>query len=121
MVDFSRVPRGELRVRFEMYRKTNGDVFSHGTVMLDRTHFRRWLAQRGADYKTFMGEMQDESVIATPKSNKAYLGKDSPIKLGQSYVIGVNLTHPRLQGILSDADQAIEDMAYGQLKMVTPL
>ena len=66
MVDFSRVPRGELRVRFEMYRKTNGDVFSHGTVMLDRTHFRRWLAQRGADYKTFMGEMQDESVIATP-------------------------------------------------------
>jgi hypothetical protein len=121
MVDFSRVPRGELRVRFEMYRKTNGDVFSHGTVMLDRTHFRRWLAQRGADYKTFMGEMQDESVIATPKSNKAYLGKDSPIKLGQSYVIGVNLTHPRLQGILSDADQAIENMAYGQLKIVTPL
>jgi len=120
MVDFSRVPRGELRVRFEMYRKTNGDVFTHGTVMLDRTHFRRWLAQRGADYKTFMGEMQDESVIATPKSNKAYLGKDSPIKLGQSYVIGVNLTHPRLQGILSDADQAIEDMAYGQLKMITP-
>jgi hypothetical protein len=120
MVDFSRVPRGELRVRFEMYRKTNGDVFTHGTVMLDRTHFRRWLAQRGADYKTFMGEMQDESVLASPKSNKAYLGKDSPIKLGQSYVIGVNLTHPRLQGILSDADQAIEDMAYGQLKMVTP-
>ena len=118
MVDFSRVPRGELRVRFEMYRKTSGDVFSHGTVMLDRTHFRRWLAQRGADYKTFMGEMQDESVIASPKSNKAYLGKDSPIKLGQSYVIGVNLTHPRLQGILSDADQAIENMAYGQLKMI---
>ena len=120
MVDFSRVPRGELRVRFEMYRRTSGDVLSHGTVMLDRTHFRRWLAQRGADYKTFMGELQDESVIATPKSNKAYLGKDSPIKLGQSYVIGVNLTHPRLQGILSDADHAIEDMAYGQLKAVTP-
>jgi hypothetical protein len=120
MVDFSRVPRGELRVRFELHRRSNGDMFSHGTVMLDRTHFRRWLALRGADYKTFMGELQDESVIATPKSNKAYLGKDSPIKLGQSYVIGVNLTHPRLQGILSDADQAIEDMAYGQLKVVTP-
>jgi hypothetical protein len=120
MVDFSRVPRGELRVRFEMHRKTNGDVFSHGVVMLDRTHFRRWLANRGADYKTFMGELQDESVIATPKSNKAYLGKDSPIKLGQSYVIGVNLIHPRLQGILSDAEQAIEDLTYGQFKAVTP-
>ena len=120
LVDFSRVPRGELRVRFELYRRTNGDTFSHGTVMLDRTHFRRWLAHRGADYKTFMGELQVESVVATPKSNKAYLGKDSPIKLGQSYVIGVNLNHPRLQGILSDADQAIEDLAYGQLKAVTP-
>jgi hypothetical protein len=30
----------------------------------------------------------------------------------------VNLTHPRLQGILSDAEQAIEDLAYGQLKAV---
>lgn len=120
MVDFSRIPRGELRVRFELHRRSSGDMFTHGIVMLDRTHFRRWLAQRGADYKTFMGELQEENVIATPKSNKAYLGKDSPIKLGQSYVIGVNLNHPRLQGILSDADQAIEDMAYGQLKVVTP-
>jgi hypothetical protein len=120
IADFSRIPRGELRVRFEMHRKTNGDMFTHGTVMLDRTHFRRWLANRGADYKTFMAELLVENVIATPKSQKAYLGKDSPIKLGQSYVIGVNLTHPRLQGILSDAEQAIEDLAYGQLKAVTP-
>lgn len=120
MIDFSRVPRGELRVRFELHRRTSGDMFTHGVVMLDRAHFRRWLAQRGADYKTFMGELQDENVVATPKSNKAYLGKDSPIKLGQSYVIGVNLNHPRLQGILSDADQSVEDMAYGQLKVVTP-
>ena len=120
MVDFSRVPRGELRVRFELHRRSSGDVFSHGVMLVDRTHFRRWLAQRGSDYKTFMGELQEENVLATPKSNKAYLGKDSPIKLGQSYVIGVNLNHPRLQGILSDADQSIEDMAYGQLKMVTP-
>lgn len=118
MVDFNRIPRGELRVRFELYRKTNSDIFSHGIMMLDRTHFRRWLAQRGGDYKTFMGELQEENIIATPKSNKAYLGKDSPIKLGQSYVIGVNLTHPRLQGILSDAEQSIEDLAYGQLKVV---
>jgi hypothetical protein len=120
MVDFSRVPRGELRIRFELHRKTSGDVFSHGVVLLDRAHFRRWLSQRGSDYKTFINDLQAESVLATPKSNKAYLGKDSPIKLGQSYIIGVNLNHPRLQGILSDADQALEDLAYGQMKVVTP-
>ena len=120
LVDFSRVPRGELRVRFELHRRTSGDIFSNGVVLLDRTHFRRWLAQRGADYKAFLGELQEENCVATPKSSKAYMGKDSPIKLGQSYVIGVNLAHPRLQGILSDADEALENLALGQLRVVTP-
>jgi hypothetical protein len=118
VIDFNRIPRGELRVRFDLYRKASAESFSHGTVLLDRAHFRRWLAQRGADYKTFIGELTDESAMSTPKSQKAYLGKDSAIKLGQTYVIGVNLNHPRLQGILSDADQAIEDLGYGQLKSV---
>ena len=117
-VDFSRLPKSDVRIRYDLYRKTSGDMFSHGTVLFDRTHFRRWLAARGADYKTFMGDLQDENALATPRSNKAYLGKDSPIKLGQSYVIGVNLNHPRMQGILSDADQAYEDMAFGQLRSV---
>ena len=117
-LDYNRVPRGEIRVRFDFYRKTSADIVDHGTVMFDRTHFRRWLAQRGADYKSFMQELNTENVVATPKSSKAYLGKDTPIKLAQSYVIGVNLNHPRTQGMLNDADQAIEDMAFGQLKAV---
>ena len=118
IVDYARVPRGELRVRFELHRRANGDPLSHGVVLLDRTHFRRWLSTRGADYKTFLNDLQEEHAVATPKSGKAYLGKDSPIKLGQAYVVGVNLSHPRLQGILSDAEQALEDLAFGQLKSV---
>jgi hypothetical protein len=117
-MDYNRVPRGEVRVRFDFYRKSTAEVVSNGTVMLDRTHLRRWLAQRGADYKTFINEFTSESIIATPKSNKAYLAKDTPIKLGQSYVVGLNLNHPRLQGMLSDADEALDNLAYGQLKAV---
>jgi hypothetical protein len=117
-MDYNRVPRGEVRVRFDFYRKSSSDPVSHGTVMLDRTHLRRWLAQRGADYKTFINEFTSEGIIATPKSNKAYLAKDTPIKLGQSYVVGLNLNHPRLQGILTDADEALDNLAYGQLKAV---
>lgn len=117
-MDYNRVPRGEVRVRFDFYRKTSAEPISHGTIMVDRTHFRRWLAQRGADYKSFTGELTDEAVLATPKSSKAYLAKDTPIKLGQSYVIGVNLNHPRLQGMLTDADEAIDNLAYGQLQAV---
>jgi hypothetical protein len=117
-MDYNRIPRGEVRVRFDFYRKSSSDPIGNGTLMVDRTHFRRWLAQRGADYKTFINEFVDENIIATPKSNKAYLAKDTPIKLGQAYVIGINLNHPRLQGILTDADEAIDNLAYGQMKAV---
>lgn len=117
-IDYNRVPRGELRIRFDLYKKDAADQFSGGVVLLDRTHFRKWLSLRGADYKTFVNEMTAEGINATPKSQKAYLGKDSPIKLGQCYVIGINLNHPRLYGILDKADQEVEDLAYGQLKLV---
>ena len=118
-MDFARLPRSSIHVRFDLYRKTVGDHFDRGVVMLDRTHFRKWMASRGADYKTFVQELTEESVIATPKSQKAYLGKDSPIKLGQTYVIGVNLNHPRLQGILDKESQNVDDLAFGQLKALT--
>ena len=116
--DYAHMPRADIRVRFDLYRGDSASPFDRGTVMVDRTHFRRWLAARGADYKSFTSELAEENVVATPKSQKAYLGKDTPVKLGQSYVIGVNLNHPRLHGILDDADQAAEDLALGQLKGV---
>jgi hypothetical protein len=119
-VDHNRLPRGGVRIRFDFYRKAAMAPITHGTLMLDRTHFRKWLATRGSDYKTLIQEFTEENVIATPKSNKAYLAKDTPIKMGQVYTVGVNLNHPRLIGILTDADQAIEDMAYGELKLVKP-
>ena len=117
-MDYNRVPRGEIRVRFDFYRKTVAEPVTRGTLIIDRTHLRRWLADRGADYKTFVGEFTTENIIATPKSQKAFLGKDTPVKLGQSYVIGVDLNHPRLTGMLSDADEAVENLAFGQLKAV---
>lgn len=118
VVDFQRLPRGEIRVRFDVFRKTMTDVFSSGTLMLDRTHFRKWLSMSGHDYKSFCGELTCEHIDATPKSKKCFLGKNTPIKLGQAYVVGINLNHPRLQGILDDADVAAEDLLQGQLQMV---
>jgi len=118
-MDFSRVPRSDVRIRFDLYRKSSGDFFDRGTIMMDRTHLRRWLAAHGVDYKTFLQELEGEGIIATPKSGKAYLAKDSNIKLGQCWVVGVSLNHPRLIGILDTADQAVDDLAYGQLKLIT--
>ena len=118
IVDFSRLPRGEIRVRFDVYRRTASETFTHGTVLLDRTHLRRWLSMKGLDYKTFVQELTDDNAIATPASKKAYLGKDTPIKLAQTYVVGVNLSHPRMQGILDEADRDYENLAFGKLAAV---
>jgi hypothetical protein len=118
VVDHSRLPRGEVRARMDLYRKTPGAPLSHGTLMLDRAHLRRWLSEKRFDYKSFMQTMVVESADATPKSNRAYLTRDTPIKLGQAWVVGVNLSHPRLQGILVDADQGFEDLVLGQLRSV---
>jgi hypothetical protein len=63
-------------------------------------------------------EINDQQINATPASGKSSLGRDSPIKLPQTYVVGVNLNHPRLQGILEDADEAVDNLTYGQLKVV---
>jgi hypothetical protein len=118
-MDYNRVPRGEIRVRFDFYRKDVGGPVTTGTVLLDKSHFRRWLSSKGADYKSFMQEIDEQQLNVTPKSSKAYLGKDTPIKLGQSYVIGINLNNPRTIGMLTDADDAIDNLTLGQLKVVT--
>lgn len=115
-VDYSRMPRSSVYVRFDLHRKSASDQFDHGSVTIDRTNFRRWISTRGADYKTFVQELTDENVNVTPKSNKAYLAKDSPIKLPQSYVIAVNLNHPRLMGILEKANEDVDSMSIGQLR-----
>jgi hypothetical protein len=117
-VDMQRLPRGEVRARFDCHRKDHSSQFDHGTVMVDRTHFRKWLAMKGVDYRGFIREMTSAQIVVTPKSNKASLGKDSPIKLPQSYVIALNLSHPRLKGILEDEDMAIDNTLLGQLKVV---
>jgi hypothetical protein len=51
-----------------------------------------------------MKEVIAANADATPQIGKAYLAKDSSIKLGQTYVIGISLQHPRLVGILTDKD-----------------
>ena len=56
--------------------------------------------------------------MVTPKSEKAYLGKDVGLKIPQCYVVGINLNHPELLGILDDAQQPIANLMPGQLQAV---
>ena len=65
-VDQGRMPRGEIRIRFDVYRTTATSKFDKGTVLVDRTHFKKWLSYKGGDYKSMMNELEAEGIIATP-------------------------------------------------------
>jgi hypothetical protein len=118
MVDMSRSPRGEIRARFDVYRAKIDAQFSKGILFIDRTHFRKWLSMKGSDFKTFMKDIQLAGVDMTPKSGRIVMGKDTPTKVGMLYVVGIDLTHPRLVGSLSDADDAL-DKVTSHLRLVS--
>ena len=118
MRDNNRPYIADILVRYDLFRKTYDGKFESGTVLVERTKLRKWLSTRGYDYKAFVQEFETEGIIATPKSQKAYFGKDVGIKIPQCYVVGINLNHPRLLGILDDAEQSVTDLTYGQLKAV---
>ncbi len=111
-----RLPKGEVRIRIDLYRKSTGAPFDRGTMMLDRGHFRSWLSAQGGDYTAFKKVLSEDGANATPRSQKASMGKGTPIKLAQSYVVGVNLTHPRLVQILETASMDADDQTLGQLR-----
>ena len=118
VMDLGRVPRSDLRIRFDLYRKTPSDSYDRGTVMLHRTHFRNWLATHGVDYRSVMRDLEAAHAIVPNPTQKAYLGKGTPIKVGQTYVITLNLCNDMMRGILEAEEKHIDDLKLGELKAV---
>lgn len=117
-IDQTRVPRGEVKARFDVYRKNVGDPFDRGTVMLVQKSFKKAVSARGYDYNTLRKEVQDEGIDATPQTKRAWIGRDTALKLGQQYVFGINLNHPYMLGYLEDIELAAADMSLGQMGVV---
>lgn len=114
----TRMPREEVRVRYDVHRKDNGSPFDHGSVTIDRTHFRKWAALKQVDYRDMVNKFREENLLMPVKADKAYLGRGTDIKMGQSYVVRMNMNHPRLRGILDEAGTAFESELYGQLQVI---
>ena len=113
-----RMPQGEVRLRYDVMRKVPNGIFDHGTLTIDRIHLKQWLAMRNTDYRQLVKDFERDGILVPLKYNKAYLGKGTDIKMGQSYAIALNLKHPRLHGILEEADQAFDAQVLGQMKIV---
>ena len=113
-----RLPRGEVRVRMDLYRKTMQSEFDRGILLVDRVFFRKWLSSKGGDFKRFVDILTAESADATPHSKKAMLGRGTELRLPQTYVLGINLAHDRLRDMLNNQDSRPENMTLGQLRAV---
>lgn len=116
--EYEHAPRSDIRARYDVYRKATSAPFTSGTLTLDRGKFREWMAEKGYDYTSFVRELKEEGVFATPKSGKYSLGKNTKIRLGQTYVIGVNLNHPRLASMLTNIDEQLTNLNYGDMQVV---
>lgn len=100
--DLQRLPRNSVRVRIDAYRARGSTRIVRATLLLDRTHFRRWYAQKGQNPREFLAVLKDLGADATPSYQKASLGKHTPLAIPQTYVIGIDLTHPRMADVLDD-------------------
>lgn len=106
LVDYQRLPRNSVRVRIDAYRNTGSTDITKAVMMLDRTHFRKWYADKGQNPREFVSTLQAENADVTPSSQKGTLGKNTPLAIPQTYVIGIDLTHPRMAGVLDDVVEA---------------
>ena len=104
IIPADRLPRGEVHVRYNLFRQqaSNSPSFNTGYVQIDQKHLRDWLLDKNHDWNLFRSGL--DKGLMKQKSGKAYLAKDSGIRLPQSNVIAVDLTHPEMQGVLTDAD-----------------
>tara|TARA_R110000787_G_scaffold102880_3_gene209075 strand:+ start:3359 stop:6019 length:2661 start_codon:yes stop_codon:yes gene_type:complete len=118
--DAQRLPRSAVKVRFDVYRDGPMDKFDKGTVMLERKYFKEWLEARGFDWTKLKRDVKSSGGDATPSGGRCVLSKDTSLKAGQQYVVGVNLNLPEMRGFLDDAQQAVSELTLGQLGVVTP-
>jgi hypothetical protein len=118
MVDMQRVPRGSIYIRFDVMRDKPSDAFDKGLLSIDRTHLKRWLSVKGIDYKTYTDAIDKMGALGSHNA-RIYMGKDTPVKTGQTRTLQLDLTHPRLLGLLNEAEVAAQNMVMRQLRSVS--
>ncbi len=118
-LDYNRVPRNSLHIRYNVHRKTQNGDFDSGQIVIAATHFKEWLAAKNGDYRTFMRDMTMEGINLTPPTDTRYsLGKDTPIKTGQVYTVRISMQHPRLESMFGKVTQDVKELELGQMMVV---
>jgi len=116
--DPTRLPKAAILIRYDVHRTGNLDKFDRGTVMIVQGEFRKWLAGHGYDWGKLKKEIAAVNGNATPGGGRFVMSKDTALKAGQQYVIGINLNIPQMKGFLDAAQDTADEMTLGQLGVV---
>lgn len=102
------LPRFDVRVRKDVFLDAKG-VPEKGFISIDRFHLRQWLVKNGFDMKQVLETIKTEGCeYQINASGRMFLGRDTPLKLGQVLVLGLNMNHPRFRGMLDkEADLSL--------------
>ena len=117
MVDMQRLPRGSLFIRFDVFRDKPSSPFDRGILSIDRTHLKRWLSVKGIDYNGYIKILSRDNAIGSTNA-RIYMGKDTPIKTGQTRTVQFDLTHPRLLGLLNEAEVAAQNLVLQKVSSI---
>jgi hypothetical protein len=118
-MDQTRFPRSQIGIRFDKYRKGPNKKFDRGTMMLVTRLFKKWVSSKGYDYSTLKREIRGAGIDATPASGRFWMGRDTALKAGQQYVLGINLNCDVFRGYLEDTPVTAQDATLGQIAEVT--
>jgi len=99
-----RKTNGAVRVRLEAIRAARSTKIVDGTVYIDRAYLRRWFSSKGGDYAALAAQLTEDGAMMAAK--RISMGKDTDIRLPQTHVVGIRMTHPRLEGLLDDINQS---------------
>ena len=107
-LDYSRMPRLTIRVRFDIYRESHNDKWKTGTLTISKSHLRDWIMSHRQDFKSFMDNMIEAKALCEGgEGKKRYLGKDTPFRLGQTLSLVFDLNHEKFAPLLENAEHSV--------------
>jgi len=117
--NYDNLPRGPIWVRIDGYRRKNSDKLVGGTILLERSNFRKWFAEQGGNPREFVEQITEDGMNKTPPTSKASLGKHTPLSPPQCYVIGVDMNHPRLESLLEGIEREQDNLLMDDVIDIT--
>jgi len=109
---YERMPRTSIRIRVDAQRRRGSDNLIGGIMLFERSHFRRWFAEQGGNPREFLNQLAADGADATPRTKKASLAKHTPLSVPQCYVVGIDLSHPRMSSILEGIQTQQDDAVF---------